>query len=322
MSKSEEIKVHIESKATHKGLEKSTTLNRRYVKRPTKLIITDGTENVSEEIIAQPERPIETPDLPPAPNPYQAAIDARKKEQKVITPRVVATPKELKDAAIAKALAEMEVNKSAEKAPKVATKKTTRKSLKKAEKREEKIAERVMLKEMKADKEAKKNYRKAEKETKHFKKRKGGRVLLALATSAACVIALAALVKINLPNISVKVAAVQTGVEASYPGYVPRDYNLTGVYTNNQTVIVEFSGPDDKKFALAEEKSSWDSNALLTNYVKAAYGDNYEILREQNITIYISSSNATWVKDGVFYRLTATAGSLNKKQIKNIATSL
>ena len=44
MSRSEEIKVNITSHATHRGLEKSTTLNRRYVKRPTKLIITDGTE--------------------------------------------------------------------------------------------------------------------------------------------------------------------------------------------------------------------------------------------------------------------------------------
>ena len=46
MSESTEIKVNITSRATHRGVERSTTLNRRYVKRPTKLIVTDGTEEV------------------------------------------------------------------------------------------------------------------------------------------------------------------------------------------------------------------------------------------------------------------------------------
>ncbi len=352
MSKSEVIKVNITSRATHRGLEKSTTLNRRYVKRPTKLIITDGTEEKIEEKIetkaprveyhktrkisinaeeieaekneskishisiltpvTETEEKVEVeeiPDEPPAPNPYQAAIDARKAEN-AKKKEVEVSSRALKDAAIAKALAEMETRKA-----KPATK---------AELREEKIAEKVMLNEMKADaKKSKKEKKKEEKVTRHLKKRKGGRILLALATSTACVIALAAVVKVNLPNISVKVAAVQTGVEASYPSYVPRDFNLSGVYTNDQnSVIIEFKGPNDTSFTLAEEKTSWDSNALLSNYVKGAYGDTYDTVREQNVTIYINYSNAAWVKNGTFYKLTANSGVLSKKQIKNIVSSL
>jgi hypothetical protein len=136
-------------------------------------------------------------------------------------------------------------------------------------------------------------------------------------------IALAAIIKINLPNISVKVAAAQTGVEASYPNYIPRDFSLTGVYTNDQnSVVIEFKGPEDKKFTLSEDKSSWDSSALLTNYVKGAYGTDYDVIREQGITIYISYSNAAWVNNGIFYRITAANGTLTKKQIKNIVGSL
>ena len=48
MSNSEKIKVSISSSAAHRGVEKSSTLNRRYVKRPTKLTISDGTENEKE----------------------------------------------------------------------------------------------------------------------------------------------------------------------------------------------------------------------------------------------------------------------------------
>jgi hypothetical protein len=338
MSRSEEIKVNITSHATHRGLERSTTLNRRYVKRPKKLIVTDGTEEatlpkveyhktrkvsvmddkdfvaekktakISHINVAAEAEPVakkpevkEVPDLPPAPNPYQAAINARKAKQKR-TDEVVLTSKALKDAAIAKALAEMESN------------------------REERIAERVMLSQMSEEKKAvkaeKKTRKKAEKEVKHLKKRKGGRILLAFATSAACVLALAAIVKVNLPNISVKVAAVQTGVDATYPNYIPRDYAIHDVYTNGSTVIIKFDGPENKSFTLSEEKSSWDSNALLTNYVKGAYGTNYDTIRENGITVYINYSNAAWVNNGIFYRITANTGILNKKQIKNIVGSL
>ena len=352
MSNSIEIKVNINSSATHRGLERSSTLNRRYVKRPTKLIVTDGTEPVkaeakaprveyrktrkitinSDEEIARARKsakithiaPItipktieigttakkkEEPIAPAAPNPYQAAINARKAEKTAARRQVEINSRALKDAAIKKALAEM--NEPSYQA-RIAQ-----------ETRENKIAERVMLSEMQEDKKAAKSKKKAEKQTRHFKKRKPGRIILAFATSAACVFALAALVKVNLPNISVKVAAAQTGVEAAYPSYIPRDYNLTGVYTNDQnSVIIEFSGPNDAKFTLAEDKSSWDSNALLTNYVKSAYGDTYDTIREQGITVYISYSNATWVNNGTFYRITASNGTLTKKQIKNIVISL
>ena len=353
-----EIKVNITSRATHRGLERSTTLNRRYVKRPTKLLVTDGTEEVEAKVAAPAEAPAKAPrveyhktrkiaitsdadieaekksakishmapmaaepapakapavveeDLPPAPNPYQAAINARKAEKTKKAAAAVSS-RALKDAAIAKALAEMESNAEIYEPKKSAI-------------REEKIAEKVMLSEMKANKkDAKKAKKKAEKETRHFKKHKTGRIILAFATSAACMIALAAIVKINLPNVSVKVAAVQTGVEASYPSYVPRDFSLTGVYTDDKnSVIIEFNGPEGKRFTLSEDKSSWDSNALLTNYVKGAYGTNYDVIREQGITVYISSSNAAWVNKGIFYRITAASGTLSKKQIKNIVGSL
>ncbi|MBQ6486270.1 hypothetical protein IJI76_00890 [Candidatus Saccharibacteria bacterium] len=390
MSNSEKIKVSISSSAAHRGVEKSSTLNRRYVKRPTKLTISDGTENekeakkakkvevkkstskkaktekvekktekveikktlskkadtpkkveikslksdeltekATEELLTvipkiahiHVETPdsaneklkikddAEIPDVPPAPNPYQAALDARKAENEKKQLAAISS-KALKEAAIARALAGM-------KKPTPASKK---------ELKEESIAERVMLNEMKAAKKEKradkKSRKKTLKETRHLKKRSRKHVLFALAASTACMIALGVLVKVNLPNISVKVAAVQTGVEATYPGYIPRDFSINDVYTDEETVIINFSGPNDMKFSLAEEKSSWSSSSLLTNYVKNAYGSNYEVIREQGITIYVSASNASWVNKGVFYRITATNGTLTKKQIKNIVTSL
>ncbi len=343
MSRSEEIKVNITSHATHRGLEKSTTLNRRYVKRPKRLIISDGTEATEEAnrpkveyhktrkaskiidadimsaraaakishmsveidpIVESDKYMNEDIDLPPAPNPYQAAIDRRKTRKKTGT---AMSSKALKDAAIAKALADMEKSKSCSNTMSKAA-------------CEDRIAERVMRSEMEADKKAKKVSKKAPKS--YFRKRKAGRILLAFATSAACVIALAAIVKINLPNISVTVAAAQTGVNAKYPSYIPRDFTIHDVYTDGSSVIIKFEGPKDTSFTLTEEKSSWDSNALLTNYVKSAYGDEYSTIRENGITVYINHCNAAWVNNGTFYKITSNVGVLSKKQIKNIVSSL
>ena len=73
---------------------------------------------------------------------------------------------------------------------------------------------------------------------------------------------------------------------------------------------------------LTEEKSSWDTNALLNNYVRKEYKDDYSVIKEQGLTIYVSNSNATWVNGGIVYKLNAPANSLTKKQIKSIAVSL
>ena len=73
---------------------------------------------------------------------------------------------------------------------------------------------------------------------------------------------------------------------------------------------------------MEEEASSWDSNALLTNYVKEAFGDGYSIVREQGLTIYIKGSNAAWVNGGIVYKLKADDGVLTNKQIRSIAVSL
>ena len=126
-----------------------------------------------------------------------------------------------------------------------------------------------------------------------------------------------------MPSISVRVAAMQTGIEASYPTYVPRDYQLSGVSTgDNSTVTLNFSGKDNDSFYITEEKSSWDSNALLNNYVKSEWDEDYTAVREQGVTLYIHNSDAVWVNGGILYKLKAVHGVLSKKVIKNIALSL
>ncbi len=147
---------------------------------------------------------------------------------------------------------------------------------------------------------------------------------VAFACAAACVAAIIYVVGSNIPDVSVRVAAMQTGIQAAYPSYVPRDYSLGDITSENGKIALKFNGPDGASFILAEEKSSWDSAALLRNYVEPTWGDAYTTTHEQGITIYISdaTSDAAWVNGGVLYKITSNDSVLTKKQVRSIVTSL
>lgn len=150
------------------------------------------------------------------------------------------------------------------------------------------------------------------------------RFIVAFACATACVIGVLAYVSTNIPDVSVKVAAMQTGIQAKYPSYIPRDYNLSDVLSEEGKITMIFSGPDKSSFSLIEEKSSWDSSALLRNYVEPTWNDNYATTHEQGITIYISNINAdaAWVNGGILYKITSEGTALTKKQVRSIVVSL
>lgn len=154
------------------------------------------------------------------------------------------------------------------------------------------------------------------------KKTSGKRFVLAFFCAIICVSAIVYFVGTNIPDISVKVAAMQTGIEATYPSYVPRDFSLSDISSENGKITLAFKGPDRASFTLTEEKSSWDSTTLLHNYVEPTWQNNYITTHEQGITLYISGASAAWVNGGVLYKIDAPSNSLTKKQLRNIVISM
>lgn len=131
------------------------------------------------------------------------------------------------------------------------------------------------------------------------------------------------LVYLNMPDLSARVAAMHAGIEKSYPSYVPVSYRLDGlVKEDNGRITMNFKNDQGNKFTLLEEKSSWDSAAVLTNYVKKNWGADYSIAKGQGLTIYISGSNAAWVNGGVLYIINDSDGHLNSSDLHDIAVSL
>ena len=287
--------------SAHRRVRSSTTLNRKYVKKPVRqtsdvAIKIKRSPSLSKfspqsmqsvHMVQQRKQKVEEPMAAPVSHPMQAlAIEKMKQAQAASLAKASApqkmSAKELKEQAIQKALA------SASKAPEQTT--NNKKKVK-------------------------------SKKTKSKMYFGFGRVLLAFACAATAVFAIVYFVNLNMPDISMRVAAMQSGFDAKYPSYVPRDYSLSGISSESEKITLNFrNSTNEDTITLTEEQSPWDSNALLSNYVKDTYGENYTTIREQGLTIYISGSNACWVNGGVAYKLAAT--SLSKKQIKTIATSL
>ncbi len=156
------------------------------------------------------------------------------------------------------------------------------------------------------------------------RKGSGKRFAIAFACAAICVAGVITFVSANIPDISLRVTAMQTGINAAYPAYVPRDYNLGDIRSENGKISMTFNGPDGASFILDEEKSSWDSATLERNYVIPTWGEEYTTTHEQGITIYISNvnSDAAWVNSGTLYKITSSGTALTKKQVRNIVVSL
>lgn len=153
-----------------------------------------------------------------------------------------------------------------------------------------------------------------------WRKRK---LVLAAGMAVASIALLGYLVHLNLPDLSVRVAAMQHGIESAYPSYIPKGYRMDGLVAEKDgKVVINFVGKDGQGFTLAEERSSWDSMALLSQFVTPEWGDDHEIIREQGLTIYVNGSDAVWVNGGVFYHLDSFGSELSKIQIHDIVVSI
>ena len=150
------------------------------------------------------------------------------------------------------------------------------------------------------------------------------RFLLIIACSIAAIFAIVYFVNLSTPSVELRLAQIQTGIERNaYPNYIPRGYSLSSFTAETGKIMLYFENRDtDESFTLSAENSSWDSNSLYANFVKGNYSDNYAVIKEQGLTLYVDSSKACWVNGGVLYKINVTSGTLTKKQIKAIAVSL
>ena len=87
-------------------------------------------------------------------------------------------------------------------------------------------------------------------------------------------------------------------------------------------IIIRVLSLTGRAFTLTEEKSSWDSSAVLANFVLPNWGNDYVTVKGQGLTIYVFGSNATWVNGGILYKIIDETNTLTKQQLHDIAVGL
>lgn len=311
----DEVRVDLSSSASHRRVQKSTTLNRRYVKKPgvaesagTDVATAESAaldsvakrraddlkrrqalaEKINRERLAamRANKPLASSPVVVTPTPAVAAAPAPKPLAATIEKNLVAAPKAekpatIKDSALTAALKNVDTIDDKEETAGAITSSISTKSA--------------------------------------FGPKK---IALAFACAAIAVGAIGYVVSKSTPDLSVRVAAMQSGIDASYPSYVPRGYSLSDVVSSDGKLEMTFSNSDGTSFVLTEEKSAWDNDALEQNYAQETWGNNYTSVREQGITILIAGSDAAWVNGGIVYKIDASGNNLTKKQIKSIVVSL
>lgn len=144
-----------------------------------------------------------------------------------------------------------------------------------------------------------------------------------IAAVVAVLLIIGGIVYVNLPTISVGVAASQAGISATYPKFVPDGYTLSQPVTfkEKEVALVFKSNADLGEYKITQADSTWNSTAVLDNVVRKAAGENYVTNQERGLTIYSYDGNAAWVNAGILYTIDSTA-PLSSDQIRRIAVSL
>lgn len=129
---------------------------------------------------------------------------------------------------------------------------------------------------------------------------------------------------LNMPNLSIRVAAIQAGIDATLPNYQPENYQLHGpVAYSGGTVKLAYRANNDanKKYTVTQQASTWNSQAALDNYVTDDSKGDYRINSIQGLTVYTYNNKAVWVNGGILYIIDGSA-PLSAQQLDRIASSM
>ncbi len=122
---------------------------------------------------------------------------------------------------------------------------------------------------------------------------------------------------LSMPNISIKMAAVQSGIDAKYPD----GYALNGpIKFKSGEVSMKYAYADGSSgYTITQQKSGWNSSAVKEFFSEKHKNPNTTMI--DGLTIYSGGKEAAWVNGGILYQISGDA-NLSSSQIEKIATSL
>ena len=124
----------------------------------------------------------------------------------------------------------------------------------------------------------------------------------------------------NMPSLSIRVAASQAGIDSQSP-YTPNGYSIDGpvAYSPGQMTISYKSNSGSPGYSITEQNTSLDSKEAFDSL--SGSNSDYTTNDLDGIVVYYHNDNATWVKGGVLYTLNGNS-LLSDDQIANIVKSV
>lgn len=128
----------------------------------------------------------------------------------------------------------------------------------------------------------------------------------------------------NIPNLSMRVAAARSGVNSTLPGYTPSGFAYSGPIDYSEGIVtVSFkSNTDERHYTITQQNSAWTSDSLLSEFVASNTEQYQTYLDGRGRTLYIyDKNNATWVQDGIWYKVEGES-KLTTDQLARLAGSM
>ena len=125
---------------------------------------------------------------------------------------------------------------------------------------------------------------------------------------------------INIPTISIRIAANQAGINAHVPS-TPNGYSIDGpvAHASGQIRINYRSNGGADGFSITQQESSW-VNADIVRYLLPSHED-HRMLDVNGMTIYRFGNNAIWIKDNILFTVNGNDLTSDEKIIR-IAESI
>lgn len=310
----------ISTPALHRSTERSATLSRRYVRKPTTLQPLDRKEIASIKATkptAQPQFASQSTN----PEPSKPTLE---KFSKMPTTQTIRPDRPAEKHPVARRASQRPMDiMSPQHQRMVAAQKISPQNKPTSPVAKEELKPASVLKN-EAIAEAMNREVAEQKKTPRAKTRQSRwkRFMTFASASLAVVLLGGYLTYLSMPNLSIKMAAVQSGVNAKYPGYHPDGYALNGPITfKDDEVSMQFAYADGgNDFTITQKRSNWDSSAVK-EYVTDQNNGTTTTTIADGLTIYSYDGNAAWVNGGVLYTIEGTA-PLSSDQIRRIATSM
>ena len=128
-----------------------------------------------------------------------------------------------------------------------------------------------------------------------------------------------------IPAVSIRIAASQAGIDATYPTYTPDDYGVYGpAISQDKKVLIKYKQKNgDKMYTISQSYSNWDSSALYENLVKTWSDKSPNTTRVNGLTVYSTSNyeNVAWVNRGILFTIIGNA-DLDSRKIERIVSSM